>query len=201
MNDQLGHSHADPRNPTLGSYLELLKYHHLAMESRRGIELKIFTGAVTLILVATKGLYDARIATMSGAPSLCLGAFGLLLAIYGFMLWRIEIATSFDRRMYHAIENRIRDMLSIKTILEPESRWTTVWHSWTGWRPFRKKRSVANAAAPEKSGKPGLSPKRESLSVTLLRSWAAVPPFLAACVITAACWVFLFLPAIANNCD
>jgi hypothetical protein len=51
--------HDAPENANTGDYIRLLEYRHNAMESRRGIELKIFTGIVALFLIITKGLHDA----------------------------------------------------------------------------------------------------------------------------------------------
>lgn len=91
-------------------YIDLLKYHHNAMESRRTIQLTIFTACIAFFLIVTKGLYDAR-ATILATPwtPYVVGIFFvLLLVIYFYMLIRMEIASKFDREQYHHLEDCVR---------------------------------------------------------------------------------------------
>jgi hypothetical protein len=104
---------AKPGDPNTGHYIGLLNYHHDAMESRRSIQLKIFTGSTAFFLVVTKVIYEAR-ENISDTPFVPWGigfAFLVLLLTYLFMLWRIETATTFDREKYHRLEDHLRSIL------------------------------------------------------------------------------------------
>ena len=144
--------------------MALLNYHHSTMESRRTIELQIFIAAITLFLIITKGLYDARdvVALVSWAPAAIAVAYGFLLAIYFWMLFRIETANMFDRQQYHRLEKCARRMLP-------------------GLTEIVETKGTKNES------------KKETVGQAISRSWAAVPPFAVAVVIAVSCWGFLFL--------
>jgi hypothetical protein len=124
--------------------MALLNYHHHAMEARRSLELKVFTGGVAFLLVITKGLHDSPAYISSRwAPTATAVIFGLLWAIYLFMLFRIEIATSPDRRSYHFLEQKIGEILAInangKVVGKRDRRETwceVLLRSWAAVPPF-----------------------------------------------------------------
>lgn len=149
-----------PEPTQIENTLRLLEYHHRAMEARRSIQLKIFTGGIAFLLIITKGLYDYRDAIYN-VPHILLiiiGGFAALPAIYAFMLVRIEAASKRDRESYHGLESDLRQVVK-GYFYEP------------------------SLDKPE---------RREGLGWSLLRSWAAVPPFLVALLVGVACVLFLW---------
>ena len=79
----------------------LLQYHNRAMESRRILQLQMFTAVVTFLLVVSKALGDARVQTMGVAGALGVGTtFLSILALHWFMLHRVEQSNKFDRERY-----------------------------------------------------------------------------------------------------
>ena len=163
---QTAFNHADIENA-----INLLDYYHRAMESRRGIELKIFTGIIAFFLVVTKGLYD-RIETLAALtkylPTYLPGTtyiigipFILCIFIYLFMLCRIETASKMDRSRYHFWENRIDTLVKERFGLSTEKSESEI--------------------------------EKEGFLSSWFRSWAAAPPFMAALLIALSCWLILVI--------
>jgi hypothetical protein len=129
----------------ISHYIDMLKYHHSAMESRRTIQLTIFTACVGLFLVVTKGLSDARAAILatSWANYAVGGFFFLLLAIYLHMLLRMEAASKFDRKQYHHLEDCVRARIpeySLKPVAatprKEETSFMLFLRAWASVPPF-----------------------------------------------------------------
>ena len=149
------------KSDDVANALRLLEYHHHAMETRRSLELKVFTGAVVFFLAVTRSIYEhiSLLRAYTYAACWVAGAFVILLGLYGFFLYRIELATRHDRLRYHQLEQDLSPI--IQTQLG----------------------GVASI---------GLrSANVESPFVGFIRSWAAVPPFMATMVIATGCWLFL----------
>jgi hypothetical protein len=165
--------------------LSLLEYHHRAMESRRAIELKIFTAAIAFFLVITKGLYDARevLYSYQGAGYFLAVPFLLSLVIYLFMLLCIESASKRNRQKYHYWSDRI-DALVKEELLDN-----------SGNNILKRNGSPSAGNSDKKRDNVDFrnSKRSESFLQTLLSSWAAVPPFLAAVVIAFSCYMFLIV--------
>lgn len=160
----------------LANALRLLEYHQHAMESRRSIELKLFTGAVAFLLVSTHGLLELLQSPSSEAntdesdvASLFVQMNGLwwlaalfvmLLVTYLALLICVEAASKKNRESYWNLESHARSAVQASCAGQE-------------WAP------VHDLSAPRK----------ESLPLAILRSWAATPPFVATCLIATACWV------------
>ncbi len=121
---------------TVSDYLTLLQYHHSAMDSRRKIETRVFTGTVIFFLVIAKGATDA-ISHVSDPEQFKL----LMQVIYIvssvlfviFILW-VERPAKSNREMYVALEKHIasffKEEKSGPLSVEKEKYFRPIWKLW-----------------------------------------------------------------------
>jgi hypothetical protein len=149
------------RTTSVSDHVALAEYHHGAMEVRRSLELKIVTGAIVFFLLTTKAFSDANIDTSPWSVALV-----SLTGLYTALLMILGF-------LLWRIEKATRPDRECYHQLSNEA-WNLV-HG----LPILD-------LDPDKS-----KPKTEKWGTVLLRSWAAVPPFAATCVIAIACLFFL----------
>lgn len=96
----------------------LLTYHQNAMQSRRSVELRLFTGVIAFMLLVTKGFLEYK-TVLSGANNLrTVIAAGIILCIlcYAAVLVLIETA-SHQNRIRYAFWDRVLERLSKNSVI------------------------------------------------------------------------------------
>lgn len=117
---------------------ELVDHHHAAMRDRRAIELKVFTGAIAVVLLVAKESVDivTRVQDACAFRWLLSVFLALFLVSYAVGLLAIESRNRTDRMMYTAAEDRMRQGGSGPMEPATECFCRTLWHSWAATVPF-----------------------------------------------------------------
>lgn len=118
---------------------ELLVYHHHAMETRRAIGLKVFTGTVFFYLALAKGAVDIfpLISADNQGDFRSLFRITLLLILFlfiGFII-QIEFKSKSDRQNYLVLEKKLGDQSETSVTVIKEGFFKTVFRSWAATWP------------------------------------------------------------------